>query len=466
MRHAALALLLAIPLWASTGSGGAARAAALTEVQSFSTLTQGVPLMTPTDTVTSPDGRHVYVTGRFDNAIAIYSRNATSGALTYVSGVIPVNGEGVVGIMDAAISPDGKHLYAASYDGSAIGIYARDAQTGLLTWVGRVVDGENGVDGLAAAYSVAVSPDGLSVYATPLNESEIAVFGRNAFSGELFFIEAVSNPEFFQPKDVVVAPDSQHVYITAGAVFVYAKTGTGSLALVEKVYLPAAYRLAIAPDGRHLYVTDNNFDRVQTYSIDPFTARLTYVELDQNGVGGVTGLDFASGIAASPDGERVYATGEVSGAVAAFARDETTGALAFLGSFQAGEGPEFGFENIAPAVSPDAGHLYVSSYRGQTLKIFDTGRAVRAVSAVRDGDPGIDALADPRGVAVSTDGANVYATSLSSSALNATRARARSRSSTSSGKGRAASTRWSAPDPSRSRPRARTSTWSHRRTAP
>ncbi len=45
---------------------------------------------------------------------------------------------------------------------------------------------------------------------------------------------------------------------------------------------------------------------------------------------GVDGLDGTSGVAVSPDGKHVYATGYVDDGLAVFGRDAATSALSFL----------------------------------------------------------------------------------------------------------------------------------------
>jgi hypothetical protein len=49
-----------------------------------------------------------------------------------------------------------------------------------------------------------------------------------------------------------------------------------------------------------------------------FADQLTFFEFQQDGVGGVDGLDFAFGVDVSPDGKHVYVTGAGDDAVAVF----------------------------------------------------------------------------------------------------------------------------------------------------
>lgn len=70
----------------------------------------------------------------------------------------PVNPEWV------AISPDGAHVYVASVVSDAVAVFGRDAGTGALTFVESERNGIAGVTGLDGAFAVTVSPNGASVY--------------------------------------------------------------------------------------------------------------------------------------------------------------------------------------------------------------------------------------------------------------------------------------------------------------
>src|SRR5439155_1002922 len=127
----------------------------------------------------SPDGAHVYVAGRNDDSLAVFSRDAATGALTYVeiqrdgyAGVV----QGLLGAKAVAVSPDGAHVYAAGSLENALAVFGRDPDSGKLTYVGRLRDGIAGVDGLHKAQAVAVSPDGASVYAAGSADTAVAVF--------------------------------------------------------------------------------------------------------------------------------------------------------------------------------------------------------------------------------------------------------------------------------------------------
>ena len=82
-----------------------------------------------------------------------------------------------------AMSPDGRNVYVASSRSNAIAVFRRDARTGALTQrrgaAGCISDG--GASGCARAIgllgpnSVAVSPDGRNVYATAFGSNALVV---------------------------------------------------------------------------------------------------------------------------------------------------------------------------------------------------------------------------------------------------------------------------------------------------
>jgi DNA-binding beta-propeller fold protein YncE len=78
------------------------------------------------------------------------------------------------------VSPDGKHVYVPGFDDDAVAVFSRDATTGALTFVEFKQDGVGGVDGLNGAVFVAVSPDGKCVYVTGFNDNAVAVFSSSA----------------------------------------------------------------------------------------------------------------------------------------------------------------------------------------------------------------------------------------------------------------------------------------------
>ena len=73
---------------------------------------------------------------------------------------------------------------------TGVAVFARDATTGVLTFVEAEFEGVGGIIGLNAPGSLKVSPDGGQVYVTGNNSQAIAVFARNIATGALTFTEA------------------------------------------------------------------------------------------------------------------------------------------------------------------------------------------------------------------------------------------------------------------------------------
>src|SRR5207249_4718016 len=97
---------------------------------------------------------------------------------------------GLGGARGLAVSPDGKNVYVASEADDALVNFSRNAAGGLLFAEMRK-DGTNGVDGLAGASAVTVSPDGAYVYVAGTADDAIAIFSRSATTGALAFVGLV-----------------------------------------------------------------------------------------------------------------------------------------------------------------------------------------------------------------------------------------------------------------------------------
>ncbi|MFN2203584.1 MAG: beta-propeller fold lactonase family protein, partial [Caldilineaceae bacterium] len=116
--------------------------------------------------VLSPDDKDVYAASEQDDAVVHFTRDLTTGDLTYKATY--VNGENNVTGLSApvalAVDSDGKNIYVAGRAGDAVVVFTRDAADGVLTWVETEVNGAGGVENMEAPDAVSVSPDGANVY--------------------------------------------------------------------------------------------------------------------------------------------------------------------------------------------------------------------------------------------------------------------------------------------------------------
>ena len=127
-----------------------------------------------------PDGKHVYVSsGRFqgDNAVAAYRLDA-KGHLELLQEFQNGEGEfaGFEGGNDLAISPDGLNVYAAGTRSGSVACFRRDPETGKLTILETIADGGEAAE--FSATGVCVSRDGKFVYVPTEDKKAISVFKR------------------------------------------------------------------------------------------------------------------------------------------------------------------------------------------------------------------------------------------------------------------------------------------------
>lgn len=199
----------------------------------------------------SADGRHLYASGGVANAVAVYGRDVLTGALSLLeaerSGVDDASDAGgvVLGLdrpSGLALSADGDQLYVAARFGNAVLTFDRvsdptSADFGKLSFAGSQRNGLGGVQGLAGAFDLVLSPDDRHLYVIGESSNSVVLFDRSE-TGALSWrrMWSQSDPGIFGldgPQGIAMAPNGREVFVVGFAdssltVFLRALTDGGT----------------------------------------------------------------------------------------------------------------------------------------------------------------------------------------------------------------------------------------------
>jgi DNA-binding beta-propeller fold protein YncE len=412
----------------------------------------------PTALVLSPDGRTAYVAGHRE-AVAVLHRDPHSGALSAKTGPsgcasrdgtaggerarrrqgaasalararVCAVGRGLFGVVDIALSPDGRNAYVGSAEGLAIfdvaasgGLTQKRGAAGCLTATGT--DRTSGrascgaARGLESVSSVTVSPDGRTVYLTSV---DVLAFARDARTGALTQIPGragcvaatrvgegsracVADPAVAGATSLTVSRDGRQVYAASGG----DTGGAGALAILDRDRSTGA----LTADGRRSCIAQAG-DCART-----------------------RGLRGTAAVATSPDGASVYAVSFLGCAVAVFDRDADSGALVQKPG-GAGVATRHGDSGACDnrrtvqgglaaggdaTVSPDGRTVFVTSRAGVAMYARAPDGALRYLGCVSDDGEGtcedVKALNAPTAPAVSPDGRDLYVAAFGGDAIGA-----------------------------------------------
>jgi len=350
------------------------------------TCTDALGLNGPSAATVSPDGAHVYVASAFSQSVTIFARDPDTGALTQLpepAGCIAQDGGGPSGCTDAVgpiaptsvlVSRDGRHVYTAALNGNAIGVFARDPETGALAQLpapdGCIAENGDGVtctDGVAldAPRGLALSREGKHLYVASRDSNALAAFRRNKQTGALTQ-RAAPNGCYAADGDgvtctaavglvgasaIAIPKNGRNLYaasLTGDTIAVFARNRQnglltqlpapdGCLANVgdgitctDVVGLNGPVDLELTKRGESLYVASLSSDAVTAFQRSKMTGVLTQLVFP-NGCYSLTGdnvlcrpalaVDGASGVAVTKNGRFVYASSSNSDGVAVFERE-------------------------------------------------------------------------------------------------------------------------------------------------
>ena len=290
----------------------------------------------------SPDGKNVYVAGSLDDSIAAFTRNTSDGQLAFLNdykdGVADI--DGLNGVRAVALDSKGEYLLAAGYTDDALAIFHRDSTTGALSYWTQFKDGPSS-DGLAGASDVVLSPDDLYVYVAGYVDDAIAIFARNPGTGALTYA-GLANALLDGPRNLAITRDGLHLvaanYLDDSVAMFERDPLTGTLTLVEVEVdglfdgesneqvdgLNGAWDLSFGPNDDLLYVASTLDDAIAVFRRNADLGTLEYLGMERDGVndpldpgGTVDGLNGARGVAASSTGP-VFTAGATDNAVSVF----------------------------------------------------------------------------------------------------------------------------------------------------
>ncbi len=283
-----------------------------------------------------PSGKFAYVTNSgdvydyddgADGSVAMYTINATTGALTSM-GAINGNCPGLCLPSSVVVDPSGKFAYVADGGGGSAGVsmYTLNGTTGALTSIGTIPEG-------GSSDSVAVDPSGKFVYvananATPGSAGNVSMYTINTTTGALASIGTIAAGT--NPVSVVADPASKFAYVAnsgSNDVSMYStNVTTGALTSLGTIAAGTdPTSVAVDPTGKFAYVTNSGSDDVSMYTINAATGALT-------SIGTIAAGSTPTSITIHPSGKFAYVTNSASNDVFMYSIDAATGALTLIGT--------------------------------------------------------------------------------------------------------------------------------------
>lgn len=205
--------------------------------------------VTPSKIVISPDGAHAYVLSISEEELRVYARSSETGDLTLLDTlndlVFTVDDE-PSSHLDVAISPSGERVEVTSSPEGTITAFTRNASTGALTFADELVVHPFGptdislrlVTGNAITWISCFRPPGPQ----PTSEAQLDVvaLSRDPVTEDLLLVDSVTLNGALAVSDLALTPDEQHVYFGGFPV------GVGGAKLVPE---PAVAALAATAIG-------------------------------------------------------------------------------------------------------------------------------------------------------------------------------------------------------------------------
>lgn len=271
-------------------------------------------------------------------------------------------------------------LYVANQDPATVNV--------IDTEQGRVVHTVNlqalGFSGNAKPHHTAVEPDGSYWYVSLIGDGKVLKFDREN--------RLVGQADFETPGMLALHPTRDLLFVGRSMAAVNPPQRIGVIERSDMsieevdVFFPRPHAIAVDPRGDYVYTASLGVNQVAALRIDDEDLTLVDLEGAQHAI-----VQFT----VSPDGTRLMGSGQLTGKALIFDSSDPSN-LHMIRTIDVAAWPWH------PAYTPDGRWIYVGNQRANRVTVIDAQRW--EVASVIEG-PG---LAEPHGIAVSSDGSTVY----------------------------------------------------------
>jgi 6-phosphogluconolactonase len=236
------------------------------------------------------------------------------------------------------VSPGGRFVVAASYNGGAVAVFPINALTGALETSSQI---ERFSGDPVQSHCVAFDRTGTHVFVPNKGLDNIAQFSFEVRFGTLLASTpaTVATMANAGPRHIAVHPTGDFAYVineVASSMTAYRIDANGTLSPIEtESTLPSGFsgqntgaHVEVSPDGTLLFGSNRGHDSIVVFSIDPATGALTFVEHESTR--GQTPRDFD----VDPAGRYLVVANQGSDNLAVFGID--AGGLTPVGSVVTG----------------------------------------------------------------------------------------------------------------------------------
>jgi DNA-binding beta-propeller fold protein YncE len=402
----------------------------------------------PTAIAVSPDASRVFVVGSAstvngsDLAVIAYSADGTQLWSDLYNGP---KGTGTDGAGGVVVSPNGSKVFVTGgSEGTTSGYdyvtLAYRASTGRRLWVRRYNGPGNATD---EGTAINISPNGSRIFVTGISYgatslADYATLAYRARKGALLWVSRYNgsaNADDYGSNSLGVSPDGSKVFVTGSSMGAASGSDFATLAYSaatgQQLWVArydgtassqdGADALAVSPDGSKVFVTgqsagtSTNLDYA-TVAYNAATGSEQWASRYDDGNGGG---DIPYGVAVSPDGTKVAVTGVTAAATAStedyatVVYDTTNGTTEWVAPY---DGPGNGGDAAsAVTISPDGTKVFVTGATTGLSGNSDYGTiAYDATSGTQVWSTAYDSSPSggdlARALAVSPDGTKVFVT--------------------------------------------------------
>lgn len=243
------------------------------------------------DVAASHDGANLYLVGYEDNSLVTLSLDdPSSPEFVDIIRSTPGPSYGLVGVRSVHVSRDDRTVFTVSPSENSLSAFSRNPDHGTLSFQDAVFDGVNGMEGLAGAIDVVSNSDGRFVYVAAYDDSAVGVFEMAGTTLEHIQTAAngiigVTGP--FRPRSLACSPDDRQIYVAgANALSLLARDNDDGCLDYRESYIDgigSVYGLSgangtiVSPDGHHVYASSGlDDDAILTFDRNPLDGTLQF----------------------------------------------------------------------------------------------------------------------------------------------------------------------------------------------